>query len=50
MADRPLLVSRDFPNGQFQPYVTVGPGMYLQHLEGFDSRATYGAQVGGGVL
>ncbi len=24
--------------------------MYLQHLEGFDSRATYGAQVGVRVL
>src|SRR3989442_14666194 len=23
-----------FPNGQLRPYVTAGPGLYIQHLEG----------------
>jgi opacity protein-like surface antigen len=46
----PMLASATFPNGQLQPYVTAGPGLYLQHLERFDTHATHGVQVGGGVL
>ena len=46
----PMLESTNFPNGRLQPYVTAGPGLYIQHLEGFDTRATHGVQVGGGVL
>jgi hypothetical protein len=31
-----------FPNGQLQPYVTAGPGLYIQHLEGFGTSKTHG--------
>ncbi len=46
----PLLVDTNFPAGRLQPYVAAGPGLYLQHLERFDTHATHGAQVGGGLL
>jgi hypothetical protein len=39
----PLMVSNNFPNGQLQPYLTIGPGVYFSHIEispspGFGSR------------
>jgi opacity protein-like surface antigen len=45
----PMLVSTDFPHGRLQPYLTIGPGLYIQHLERFDTRTTHGLKVGGGV-
>lgn len=45
----PMLVSTDFPYGQLQPYLTAGPGLYIQHLGRFDTHATHGPTAGGGV-
>ena len=50
----PMLVSTNFPHGQFQPYLTVGPALYIVDLEGFhpsrfDPKTSIGGQGGGGV-
>ena len=34
----PMLAGPNFPMGQLQPYVMAGPALFLQHLEGFDTR------------
>jgi len=46
----PLLVSTNFPNGQLQPYVTAGPGIYISDLQGLDTAASHGVKTGGGVI
>jgi len=46
----PMLEDRGFPNGRLQPYVMGGPALFLQHLEGFDTRPTHGAETGSGVF
>ena len=46
----PMLAGPNFPMGQLQPYVMAGPALFLQHLEGFDTRGTHGAEAGGGVF
>jgi opacity protein-like surface antigen len=57
MGRLPLLVSNNFPNGQLQPYVTLGPGVYFSHIKispnpGFgskDSDSSAGIKVGAGA-
>jgi opacity protein-like surface antigen len=51
----PLLVSTDFPHGELQPYVAVGPALYIVSLEGFkpaefQPKTSIGIEGGGGVL
>jgi opacity protein-like surface antigen len=50
----PMLVSTDFPHGQFQPYLTVGPALYIVDLEGFHPskfhpKTSIGVTGGGGL-
>jgi len=50
----PLRVSPDFPHGQLQPYVTVGPALYIVDLDGFhpstfNPRTSIGVTGGGGL-
>ena len=45
----PLLVSTKFPNGQLQPYVTAGPAGYISDLQRFQTAASHGSKVAGGV-
>jgi len=33
MGRLPLMVSNNFPNGQLQPYLAVGPGVYFSHIK-----------------
>ena len=33
MGRLPLMISNNFPNGQLQPYVTLGPGIYFSHIK-----------------
>jgi opacity protein-like surface antigen len=56
MGRLPLMVSNNFPNGQLQPYLTIGPGIYFSHIEispnpGFgskDSDSSAGVKVAAG--
>jgi len=45
----PMLVSTNFSHGQLQPYVTVGPGIYVTALRRFDTDESHGIKAGGGV-
>ena len=54
----PLLKSPQFPNGQLQPYITVGPAIFVAHAEDSrnfepsnqdDTDASVGVKVGAGV-
>lgn len=54
----PLLKSTAFPNGQLQPYITVGPAIFVAHAEDShnfvpsnqsDSDTSLGVKVGAGV-
>jgi opacity protein-like surface antigen len=57
MGRLPLMVSSNFPNGQLQPYLTIGPGVYFSHIKisprpGFgskDSDSSAGIKVGAGT-
>lgn len=53
MARYPLLVKEDMPNGQMQPYLTVGPAIFSSTLElpGFTEgkAASVGVKLGGGL-
>ena len=56
MGRLPLMVSDNFPHGQLQPYLTVGPGVYFSHIKispnpGFgskDSDSSAGIKVAAG--
>jgi opacity protein-like surface antigen len=54
----PLLKSSQFPHGQLQPYITVGPAIFVAHAEDHgnfapphqdDSDTSLGVKVGAGV-
>ena len=53
----PLFTSKNFPKGQLQPYLTVGPGVYFSHLKihptpifgSADSDTSAGVKVGTGI-
>src|SRR5437867_2433055 len=54
----PLMKSPEFPNGRLQPYVTIGPAIFVAHAEDSrnfepsnqsDTDASAGVKVGGGV-
>jgi len=54
----PLMKSPEFPNGQLQPYVTLGPAIFVAHTEDSrnfepsnqsDTDASVGVKVGAGV-
>ena len=54
----PLMKSAKFPNGQLQPYITVGPAIFVAHAEDSqnfepsnqtDSDTSVGVKVGAGV-
>jgi hypothetical protein len=54
----PLLKSPQFPHGQLQPYITVGPAIFVAHAEDRrnfepsnqdDTDASVGVKVGAGV-
>jgi opacity protein-like surface antigen len=57
MGRLPLLVSSNFPDGQLQPYLTVGPGVYFSHIKisptpifgSKDSDSSAGVKVGAGA-
>jgi opacity protein-like surface antigen len=48
------MTSKAFPQGQVQPYLTVGPGVYFSRFRvrpagGSDSSTDAGVKVGGGL-
>ena len=57
MGRLPLMVSNNFPHGQLQPYLTVGPGVYFSRVKltpipffgSKDSDSSGGVKVGGGA-
>src|SRR5919108_4495950 len=56
MGRLPLMASNNFPNGQLQPYLTIGPGIYFSRLKitptpffgKKDSDSSGGVKVGAG--
>jgi opacity protein-like surface antigen len=51
----PMLVSAGFPHGELQPYVIVGPALYIVALEGFhpdefQPKTSIGIEGGGGAV
>ena len=57
MGRLPLMASNNFPNGQLQPYLTIGPGIYFSRLKitptpffgKKDSDSSGGVKVGAGA-
>jgi len=53
MLRHPVLITNEFPNGQFQPYVTLGPGIFVTKAEltsGLnDTDVSVGVKIGTGV-
>jgi len=57
MGRLPLMASNNFPHGQLQPYLTIGPGVYFSHIKisptpffgSKDSDSSAGIKVGGGT-
>jgi opacity protein-like surface antigen len=57
MGRLPLIVSNNFPNGQLQPYLTIGPGIYFSRVKltptpffgSKDSDSSGGVKVGAGA-
>ena len=51
------MASNNFPHGQLQPYLTIGPGVYFSHIKisptpffgSKDSDSSAGIKVGGGT-
>lgn len=42
----PLAVTKDLPNGRFQPYIAAGPSLFLSLAEGFFGFEDVGADIG----
>jgi opacity protein-like surface antigen len=57
MGRLPLMASNNFPNGQLQPYLTLGPGIYFSRIKitptpffgSKDSDSSGGVKVGAGA-
>jgi opacity protein-like surface antigen len=57
MGRLPLMASNNFPNGQLQPYLTIGPGIYFSRIKltptpffgNKDSDSSAGVKLGAGA-